>query len=117
MRQRLMTLTRKITGAIAAIALVFMVTILTFAFTKKEANRASLRWFKISGVHAPATSVPTADAVYIQTSVNPPSGPDDCDGSTNQCVSGFNTSQTAASGSSYVLNGSQTPTITSAEKD
>ncbi|MGY0039314.1 hypothetical protein [Pedobacter sp. NJ-S-72] len=114
-----MALTKKITGAIVAIAFV-LTTIITFAFkseVKSEADRASLRWFKISGAHAPSTSVPTSDAVYIQTSVNPPNNPEDCDGDTNQCVSGFNTSQTAPSGSSFVLNGSQTPVTTSAEKD
>jgi len=74
----------------------------------KNVHQTTYRWFKITGTHAAGAIVPQSDANYLQTSATPP--PDkSCKGTTNQCISGFDASQTTASGSGYVLNGSQMP--------
>lgn len=78
---------------------------------KPEAKQTSYRWFKINNTHVAGSAVPSSDAVYLNTGAEPDlNEADKCSGSENQCISGFNPSQTTASGSGYVLNGnSQMP--------
>lgn len=77
---------------------------------KPEVKQTSYRWFKINNTHAANSPVPSADAVFLNTGPAPEIPEDmECEGATNQCISGFDSSQTTASGSGYALVGSQAP--------
>ncbi|PRD45534.1 hypothetical protein [Sphingobacterium haloxyli] len=108
-------------ASITSIILLFGAFLLINAAENKKDEaitvQTPLRWFQITGSHSPGSPIPQSDAVYLGTSVNPPEDMNECDGETNQCISGFNPSQTNPSGGSFVLDGTQAPVTTSALKD
>lgn|GEM_PF-1282762 len=121
------TKVKKLLGAIFAIVLIAtVVTVYGSSISgsglKKHENtanakQASLRWFQISGSHAPGTAVPPADATYLGEGTTPPPADECPDGTNNQCISGFNTNQTMVVNGNRMLNGSQTPATVSATRN
>lgn len=95
---------------VAGMALVSVTNGTTKAPTSNNGPQDTYEWFQISGTHSQSTAVPPTDAVYIGPGATIPAGDyEECDGSLNQCVSGFNNNQTTLVGGERVLNGSQTP--------
>jgi hypothetical protein len=80
----------------AAIAVALGVSAFTVPSTKASNKFTTYKWFKIAPGIAQNAQVPAADAMYLGTGTSAPSDPD-CDGSTNQCVSGFTTTQVNSS--------------------
>lgn len=80
MHQRLMGTTKKITGAIAAIALLIMVTMVTFAFTNGKSKRIdklapTTNWYSVTITGLPASN-PANQSIgsAISGSPTPPCG-------------------------------------------
>ena len=69
----------------------------------KNSKRDGLEWFAIANNHLPGAAVPSADATFLNEGDAPIGGPD-CEGSTDQCVSGFNSTQVDQSTNKLIGN-------------
>lgn len=91
------------------LAIVIAISASAFTVSPKKAikHNVNLKWFIISGNHAPTAAVPSSNATYISGADGPaaPEEADACEGSNRQCVSGFDPSKVTMSNT---LNGSQT---------
>jgi len=90
-----------------AVAIAIGASAFTVSPKKVIRHNVNLKWFIISGNYAPTASVPSASATYISGAdgSTAPEEADACEGSTRQCVSGFDPSKVTMSNT---LNGSQT---------
>jgi hypothetical protein len=89
-----------------AIAIAISVSAFTSAPKVQAKSFVNYKWFVISGNINTTTPVPSSNAAYISGADGPnaPEEADDCEGSTRQCVSGFDPAKVTMSNT---LNGSQ----------
>jgi hypothetical protein len=83
---------RKIIGMLA---IVIAIGASAFTSAKPLAKTTSYYWFSIADGIANGHTVPQADATFIQVSTTAPD--EGCPGGSDQCVSGFTSSQVNAS--------------------
>jgi hypothetical protein len=83
--------------------------------TNPHKRTDDLKWFSISGSISATSDTPSANATYL-TGDDGPTPPDsECDGSGNQCVSGFESSQ--VNSMTEKLIGTQTPVDVSSQQN
>lgn len=80
------------TRIIGLLAIAIAISLSAFTAPKKAATGSGDYWFLIDDGIAPGNAVMASKAHFVQQSVTPPSEPS-CSGSTNQCLSGFISTQ------------------------
>ncbi len=96
------------------LAIILAVSFSAFTNVKAKSSKlTSYKWFQISGTYSPTSAVLQVDASYLGEGEIPPSG-SGCSGSTNQCVSGFNSTQVDQS--NQLIDDNQTPAVTPNKK-
>lgn len=81
---------------LGVLAIIIAVSASAFTTPKKVEGFTTYKWFLIADGIAVNSAVPQSDATYIDTSTTPPTE-SGCSGTTNQCVSGFLSSQVNSS--------------------
>ena len=80
---------------IGLLAIAVAISASAFTSAKPVSTNTSYYWFSITDGIANGHKVPAADATFIQVSTTAPN--EGCPGGSNQCVSGFTSSQVNAS--------------------
>lgn len=89
------------------IAILLAVCFSAFTNIKEKPKLTGLYWFQISNQYIPGQEVNQADATFIQQSPTAPLGTA-CNGSTYDCVAGFDASQ--VNSSNQLIDNSEVPT-------
>ena len=88
------------------IAVLLAVCFSAFINIKERPKLIGLYWFQISNQYTPGYAVDQADATFLQQSPSAPLGTG-CNGSTYDCVAGFDASQ--VNSSNQLIDNSEVP--------